>query len=84
MLIYHSHPREAYNPLLGAQSDNPSSAIAFQKCDAGRLIYCQKRLEEPAGLALSTAQDDYATKVPDYSWNFSYKYSRITVKAATR
>lgn len=80
ILIYHSHPREAYNPLLNAQSDNPSSAVPSKNV---MLVgsYITKRLEE-RGIGTVHAQEDYATEVPDYNWNFSYKYSRITVKAA--
>lgn len=45
ILVYHSHPREAYNPLLGAQSDNPSSAVPSKNV---MLVgsYIAKRLEE--------------------------------------
>ncbi|ASA23645.1 stage II sporulation protein P [Paenibacillus donghaensis] len=80
ILIYHSHPREAYNPLLGATSDNPSSAVPSKNV---MLVgtYLSQRLEQ-RGIGAIHAQDDYATEVPDYSWNFSYKYSRLTVKAA--
>lgn len=80
ILIYHSHPREAYNPLLGAQSDNPSSAVPSKNV---MLVgsYIAKRLET-RGIGTIHAQEDYATEVPDYNWNFSYKYSRITVKSA--
>jgi stage II sporulation protein P len=80
ILIYHSHPREAYNPLLGVQSDNPSSAIPSKNV---MLVgsYIAKRLEA-RGIGTVHAQEDYATEVPDYNWNFSYKYSRITVKSA--
>ncbi|KAI7259195.1 hypothetical protein KC345_g10375, partial [Hortaea werneckii] len=79
ILIYHSHPREAYNPLLGAQSDNPSSAVPSKNV---MLVgsYIAKRLEA-RGIGTVHAQEDYATEVPDYNWNFSYKYSRITVKS---
>ncbi|MGN7765261.1 stage II sporulation protein P [Paenibacillus sp. 22594] len=79
ILIYHSHPREAYNPLLGVESDNPSSAIPSKNV---MLVgsYIAKRLEQ-RGIGTVHKQEDYATKVPDYNWNFSYKYSRMTVKA---
>ncbi|OKP88760.1 stage II sporulation protein P [Paenibacillus helianthi] len=79
ILIYHSHPREAYNPLLGVESDNPSSAIPSKNV---MLVgsYITKRLEQ-RGIGTVHKQEDYATKVPDYNWNFSYKYSRMTVKA---
>ncbi|QUL53664.1 stage II sporulation protein P [Paenibacillus tritici] len=80
ILVYHSHPREAYNPLLGAQSDNPSSAVPSKNV---MLVgsYIAKRLEE-RGIGTVHAQEDYATEVPGYNWNFSYKYSRMTVKSA--
>lgn len=80
ILIYHSHPREAYNPLLGVESDNPSSAVPSKNV---MLVgsYIAKRLEQ-RGIGTVHAQEDYATTVPDYNWNFSYKYSRMTVKAA--
>ncbi|MBW4080192.1 stage II sporulation protein P [Paenibacillus sp. S150] len=80
ILIYHSHPREAYNPLLGVESDNPSSAVSSKNV---LLVgsYITQRLEE-RGIGTVHAQEDYATEVPDYNWNFSYKYSRMTIKAA--
>ncbi|WNS43732.1 stage II sporulation protein P [Paenibacillus sp. MMS20-IR301] len=80
ILIYHSHPREAYNPLLSAQSDNPSSAVPSKNV---MLVgsYITKRLEA-RGIGAVHAQEDFATEVADYNWNFSYKYSRIMVKAA--
>ncbi|CAM4184859.1 stage II sporulation protein P [Paenibacillus typhae] len=80
VLVYHSHPREAYNPLLGAESDNPSSASPSKNV---LLVgsYITDRLEQ-RGIGTVHAKDDYATEVPDYNWNFSYKYSRITIKAA--
>ncbi|MFF2909613.1 stage II sporulation protein P [Paenibacillus sp. NPDC057934] len=80
VLIYHSHPREAFNPLLGAQSDNPSSSLPSKNVMVVG-SYIAKRLEEH-GIGTIHSQEDYATKVKDYKWNFSYKYSRITVKAA--
>ncbi|AIQ48821.1 stage II sporulation protein P [Paenibacillus sp. FSL R7-0273] len=80
ILVYHSHPREAYNPLLGTESDNPSSASPAKNV---LLVgsYIADRLEQ-RGIGTVHAKDDYATEVPDYNWNFSYKYSRITIKAA--
>ncbi|CAH1196584.1 hypothetical protein PAECIP111892_02273 [Paenibacillus auburnensis] len=80
ILIYHSHPREAYNPLLGAESDNPSSSAPSKNV---MLVgsYIADRLEK-RGIGTVHAKEDYATEVPDYNWNFSYKYSRITIKAA--
>lgn len=80
ILIYHSHPREAYNPLLGVASDNPSSAVPSKNV---MLVgsYIAQRLEQ-RGIGAVHAQEDYATEVPDYNWNYSYKYSRMTIKAA--
>lgn len=80
VLIYHSHPREAYNPLLGNNTDNPSSASPTKNV---MLVgsFMADRLEKH-GIGVVHSQDDYATQVEDYSWNYSYKYSRMTVKAA--
>lgn len=80
ILIYHSHPREAYNPLLGTESDNPSSSLPSKNV---MLVgsYITERLEQ-RGIGTVHAQEDYVTEVPDYNWNYSYKYSRITIKAA--
>lgn len=80
ILIYHSHPREGYNPLLGTKSDNPSSGKS-----TGNVFqvgtYLSDSLEK-LGIGVEHAKDDYPTKVKDYNWNYSYKYSRQTVKAA--
>lgn len=80
VLIYHSHPREGYNPLLGTDSDNPSSGKP-----TGNVFqvgtYLSDSLEK-LGVGVEHAKEDYQTKVKDYNWNFSYKYSRQTVKAA--
>ncbi|MGG4131121.1 stage II sporulation protein P [Paenibacillus illinoisensis] len=80
VLIYHSHPREGYNPLLGTKSDNPSSGKA-----TGNVFQVGKYLSDSLqklGVGVEHAKDDYPTKVKDYNWNYSYKYSRQTVKAA--
>ncbi|QWU15022.1 stage II sporulation protein P [Paenibacillus sophorae] len=79
ILIYHSHPREAYNPLLSTKSDSPNSANPAKNV---MLVgsYIAQRLEK-RGIGTLHSEVDYATKVADYNWNFSYKYSRVTVKA---
>ncbi|MEO2206782.1 stage II sporulation protein P [Paenibacillus pabuli] len=80
VLIYHSHPREGYNPLLGTKSDNPSSGKA-----TGNVFQVGTYLSDSLqalGVGVEHATDDYPTKVKDYNWNYSYKYSRQTVKAA--
>ncbi|KGE18214.1 stage II sporulation protein P [Paenibacillus wynnii] len=80
ILIYHSHPREAYNPLIGTNGDNPSSALPSKNV---MLVgsYLSKRLEL-RGVGTIHSKEDYATEVEDYSWNFSYKYSRQMIKTA--
>jgi stage II sporulation protein P len=80
VLIYHSHPREAYNPLLGVANENPSSAVSSKNV---MLVgsYITKRLEQ-RGIGTVHAKDDFPTKIADYNWNFSYKYSRMLVKSA--
>jgi stage II sporulation protein P len=80
ILIYHSHPREAYNPLLGVANENPSSAVSSKNV---MLVgsYITKRLEQ-RGIGTVHAKDDFPTKIADYNWNFSYKYSRMLVKSA--
>lgn len=80
ILIYHSHPREAYNPLLSKTSDNPSSTSPAQNV---MLVgsYMSKKLEQ-LGIGTAHSEQDYMTTVADYNYNFSYKYSRETVKAA--
>lgn len=80
ILVYHSHPREAYNPLLGVANDNPSSAVPTKNV---MLVgsYITKRLEQ-RGIGTIHAKEDFPTKVADYNWNFSYKYSRVLIKSA--
>lgn len=80
VLIYHSHPREAYNPLLSSASTNPNSSSP--KATVSRVgDYVTKRLEQQ-GVGTFHAQEDYVTTIQDYNWNYSYKYSRQTVKEA--
>lgn len=80
ILIYHSHPREAYNPLLGVANDNPSSGASTKNV---MLVgsYISNRLEQ-RGIGTIHSKEDFPTKIADYNWNFSYKYSRILIKAA--
>ncbi|GIP42068.1 stage II sporulation protein P [Paenibacillus sp. J45TS6] len=80
VLIYHTHPHEAYNPLLGTKSNNPSSP----KASANVFLpgsYLMKRLESQ-GIGVVHETEDYVATKKDYNWNYSYKYSRETVKAA--
>ncbi|MFB5762755.1 stage II sporulation protein P [Paenibacillus medicaginis] len=80
ILIYHSHPREAYNPLLSKSSSNPSSSSP--SANVSRVgSFVAKRLEKQ-GIGTQHVDKDYVTTVKDYNWNYSYKYSRQTVKEA--
>ncbi|MED5017071.1 stage II sporulation protein P [Paenibacillus chibensis] len=80
VMIYHSHPREAYNPLLSKASSNPSSKSPSQSVMlVGK--YVADKLES-LGVGTLHSEKDYATTVNDYNYNFSYKYSRQTVKEA--
>ncbi|MGG4217371.1 stage II sporulation protein P [Paenibacillus jamilae] len=80
ILIYHSHPREAYNPLLSKTSSNPNSGS--KSANVSRVgDFVKKRLEKQ-GVSTLHVNKDYATTVQNYNWNYSYKYSRQTVKEA--
>ncbi|MCJ8011451.1 stage II sporulation protein P [Paenibacillus sp. KQZ6P-2] len=80
VMIYHSHPREAYNPLMGKTSSNPSSKSPSQNVMVvGK--YLADQLEK-LGVGTVHSEKDYASTVKDYNFNFSYKYSRQTVKEA--
>ncbi|WP_068622080.1 stage II sporulation protein P [Paenibacillus tuaregi] len=80
VMIYHSHPQESYNPLLGASDDNPSSAN-FSK-NVGLVGSMVSKELERKGLATLHSLADYASTVKNYNYNYSYKYSRATVKEA--
>ncbi|WP_054956687.1 stage II sporulation protein P [Paenibacillus dakarensis] len=80
VLIYHSHPQESFNPLLGKQSSNPGSSSPNKNIMlVGSMV--AKRLEAK-GVGTVHDKSDYQSTVPNYNWNFSYKYSRQAVKAA--
>ncbi|MDO7905487.1 stage II sporulation protein P [Paenibacillus sp. JX-17] len=80
VLIYHSHPREAYNPLTGKESDNPnSSSPAKNVMNVGDIVASTL---EKKGVGTIHEKKDYASLIKGYNWNFSYKYSRATVQAA--
>ncbi|WP_019636798.1 stage II sporulation protein P [Paenibacillus fonticola] len=80
VMVYHSHPQESFNPLLGTDISNPSSA---QKTLSVGLVgdALAKELEH-RGVAALHAYENYAATVQNYSYNYSYKYSRQTVKEA--
>ncbi len=80
VMIYHSHPQEAYNPLLSKASSNPSSKSPSQNVMlVGK--YMTDKLEK-LGIGTLHSQKDYAATVKDYNYNYSYKYTRQTVKEA--
>ncbi|MEF2964766.1 stage II sporulation protein P [Paenibacillus sp. M1] len=80
VMIYHSHPQESYNPLIGANIDNPSSA---EKTKSVGLVgdFLTKELERK-GVATLHTYENYSASKSNYSYNYSYKYSRQTVKTA--
>jgi stage II sporulation protein P len=80
VLIYHSHPRESFNPLLGTVSTNPNSAIPSKNVmQIGSFIAEELKVK---GVGAMHLKEDYPTFIKEYNWNYSYKYSRQSVKAA--
>lgn len=80
VLIYHSHPRESFNPLLGINISNPNSAVPSQNImQVGSFIAKELKVR---GIRALHLEKDYASFIQDYNWNYSYKYSRQTVKEA--
>lgn len=80
VMIYHSHPQEAYNPLLGSNGTNPSSTDKNK--NVGLVgTFLTKELERK-GVATLHSFENYAATVSNYNYNYSYKYSRETVKTA--
>lgn len=80
VMIYHSHPQESFNPVLGTNSDNPSSAEGMK--NVGLVGEALAKELERKGVAALHSYENYAAKVSNYSYNYSYKYSRETVKQA--
>lgn len=80
VLIYHSHPQEAYNPLLTHPSDNPG-AVSPSKNVMLVGSFMAKRLEAN-GIGTLHDKSDYQSTVEGYNYNYSYKYSRQTVLEA--
>ncbi len=80
VLIYHSHAREAFNPLVGTASTNPTSAIPTKNImQVGSFIANELKSK---GVSAIHLQDDFPSYMKDYSHKYSYKYSRQSVKAA--
>ncbi|AZK46801.1 stage II sporulation protein P [Paenibacillus lentus] len=80
VMIYHSHPQESFNPVLGIDSTNPSSSKNMM--NVGLVGDALARELERKGVATLHAYENYAATVQNYSYNYSYKYSRQTVKEA--
>lgn len=80
VMVYHSHPQESFNPVLGTDIDNPSSAENMK--NVGLVGEALTKELERKGVAALHSFENYAAKVSNYSYNYSYKYSRETVKRA--
>ncbi len=80
VMIYHSHPQESYNPLLGSNVDNPSSSKEDKNVGlVGKMLASAL---EKKGVAALHSFVNYQATVSNYNYNYSYKYSRETVKQA--
>ncbi|MGG6314067.1 stage II sporulation protein P [Paenibacillus macerans] len=80
VMIYHSHPQESFNPVLGTNVDNPGSAENMK--NVGLVGEALAKELERRGVAALHSFENYAAVVSNYNYNYSYKYSRETVKAA--
>ncbi|UHA74207.1 stage II sporulation protein P [Paenibacillus sp. 481] len=78
VFIYHSHNRESWNPVLQQQSNNPSDSKKNITIVGKRL---QEQLEK-RGVGAVHSDKDYFSTVKGYNWNYSYRYSKRTVKQA--
>lgn len=78
VFVYHSHNQESWNPELAKKSPEPNSHTKNITLVGQRLT---EKLGE-LGVGAAHSNTDYSTTVKSYSWNYSYKYSRETVKAA--
>jgi stage II sporulation protein P len=80
--IYHSHNRESWLPeLKGTSKDKPNEAFDAE-INVSRLgARLQEKLEEK-GIGAIHSDADYNSAVPSFNYNYSYKYSKTTVKEA--
>ncbi|HZG84147.1 stage II sporulation protein P [Paenibacillus sp.] len=80
--IYHSHNRESWLPeLKGTGKDQPAEAF---DADVNVTLLGERlrdRLEE-RGVGAVHSDTDYNTAVPSFNYNYSYKYSKTTVREA--
>ncbi|WP_223067165.1 stage II sporulation protein P [Paenibacillus caui] len=80
VMVYHSHPHESYNPLLGTKTDNPSSANRSKNVGVVGDFIAEEL--EKKGVGAHHVFEDYMKEVSGYNYNYSYKYSRATLKDA--
>lgn len=78
VFIYHSHNRESWNSEVLEGEKNANSKTQNITLVGKRLAI---QLEEK-GIGAMHSDTDYSTTVPNYDWNYSYKFSRKTVKEA--
>ncbi|RKP55186.1 stage II sporulation protein P [Cohnella endophytica] len=78
VFIYHSHNRESWYPELKPGNKDANSDTVNVTLVGKRLA---KQLES-LGLGTVQSSEDYASAVKGYNWNYSYKYSLQTVRAA--
>lgn len=78
VFIYHSHNRESWNSEVLEGEKNANSKTQNITLVGKRLAI---QLDEK-GIGAMHSDTDYSTTVPNYDWNYSYKFSRKTVKEA--
>lgn len=82
VFIYHSHNRESWVPELahkGVKELNAANDAEINITLVGKRLAEQL---EKLGIGAQHSGIDYKTEVANHNWNFSYKYSQQTVKAA--
>ncbi|GGF83502.1 stage II sporulation protein P [Paenibacillus aceti] len=80
VMIYHSHPHESFNPLLGTDVASPNSSDESKNVGfVGKLLASAL---EKKGVATLHSFVNYQATESDYNYYRSYKYSRETVKQA--
>jgi len=80
--IYHSHNRESWLPeLTGTGKDKPGEAFDADVNVTLLGTRLREKLEE-RGVGAVHSNTDYNTAVPRFNYNYSYKYSKTTVREA--
>ncbi|SDE80668.1 stage II sporulation protein P [Fontibacillus panacisegetis] len=80
VMIYHSHPQESFNPVLGTSSDNPSTTDKNKNVGLVGDVLSNELVRK--GVATLHSYENYASTVSNYNYNYSYKYTRETLKQA--